>query len=363
MMPLKFLIVDNYHGDFLRQFYAERSRLTELDFEPQRAELLDAGVGVGDAYCRGLRGLGCEAFAVVVNADRLQARWAIEHGLETSGNIHDQRRQILAAQVEHYRPDVLYVFEWCPLGDALLTQIKSTVRLLVGQIASPLPANRTFGAYDLMISAWPPIVDHFRAKGAASEPLKLGFDPIALERSRPVPPVYDVTFVGGFAPSHDDRIPWLEKLLEQIEVDVIGYGMERVPAGSPIHKHYRGPAWGWRMYEALQRSRITLNLHARIEVGSPRDARCAANMRMYEATGVGTCLVTDSKDNLSEMFEPGREVVAFTDPQDCVEKVQHYLAHDEEREAVAAAGQQRTLGEHTYPHRMGELLDLISRRL
>ena len=117
------------------------------------------------------------------------------------------------------------------------------------------------------------------------------------------------------------------------------------------------------MYEAIQRSRITLNRHAIIEVGSPRDSCCAANMRLYEATGVGTCLVTDAKENLCEMFEPTREVVTYTNARDCVEKIQHYLTHERERKVVAEAGRRRTMRDHTYDARMCELLDYLVRYL
>jgi spore maturation protein CgeB len=48
------------------------------------------------------------------------------------------------------------------------------------------------------------------------------------------------------------------------------------------------------------------------------------------------------------MFEPGKEIVAYRLAEECVEMVQYYLEHDKEREALARAGQQRTLWDHTY---------------
>jgi spore maturation protein CgeB len=357
------LIVCTYYLDFLDELYANDPLLADLDFERQRRAILDTAFGVGDAYSSGLRAQGCDAQEVIVNADRLQARWATEHQVTLTGNIHDQRRQIIAAQVDHYRPDVLFVFEWCPLGDMFLAEVKSRVRLLVGQIASPLPANRTFAAYDLMVSSWPPIVEYFRREGQGAEPLKLAFDRRVLDRLTVVPPRYDVTFVGGFAPSHTDRVPWLERLLEEIEIDVFAYGVENTPESSPIRHHHRGQAWGWQMYERLQQSRITLNRHARIDVRGNVVTNLANNMRLYEATGVGTCLITEERDNLRDMFDPGREVATYRDDTECIEKIRYYLAHPEERTAIAEAGHQRTLREHTYAIRVQELLDMFRRRL
>ncbi|MBM4042004.1 MAG: glycosyltransferase family 1 protein, partial [Planctomycetes bacterium] len=71
----------------------------------------------------------------------------------------------------------------------------------------------------------------------------------------------------------------------------------------------------------------------------------------------------DWKGNLHEMFEPGKEVVAYRSPEECVELVRYYLAHDDAREAIARAGQARTLREHTYFHRMQELTELVRRHL
>ena len=284
-------------------------------------------------------------------------------GVELTGNIHDQRRRIVAAQIRAYRPDVLYVSEWCPLGDAFLKEIKGSVRLVAGQICSPLRPERTYDGYDLMVSAWHPIVEYFRQSGMDAAYMKLAFDDRVLERVPRTEIKYDVTFVGGFAPSHTNRQPWLEALLERVEIDVFGYGVEALPAESPIHGCYRGQAWGWDMYRVLQESRITLHLEALIDVRGSVATNQAAALRYYEATGMGTCLVTEAKENLHELFEPGRELVTYMSLEECVEKIRFLLAHENERAAIGQAGQDRTLRDHTFAIRMGELREILAQRL
>ena len=359
----KTLFIQTFYPEFLSGLYADDATLHNLPFDEQRQRLLATAFGAGDAYSNGLRALECEATDVICNADLLQARWAAEHGVQLAGNIHDRRRQVVAAQIAAYRPEVLYVFEWSPLGDTFLAEMKPQVRLLVGQIASPLPASRTFAAYDLMISSWPPLVEHFRSEGLAAESLRLGFDARVLNRLEPQDPEYNVTFVGGFAPSHTDRIKWLERLLAEVEIEVFGYGVENTPARSPIREHHRGEVWGWKMYQTLQRSRITLNRHAGIDIRGKVDTRFANNMRLYEATGAGTCLISEDRDNLADLFEVGREVVVYRDENDCVAKIRHYLHHENERIRIAQSGQQRTLRDHTYTDRMGELREILTGRL
>ena len=79
------------------------------------------------------------------------------------------------------------------------------------------------------------------------------------------------------------------------------------------------------MYRLLRDARISLNRHIAEAEGH------ANNMRLYEATGVGSLLLTDEGSNLAELFEPGREVVTYAGVDDLVEKARHYLAHEDER--------------------------------
>lgn len=360
-MPHKVLFVEGIYPEFQKQLYAAQDGLADQAYAQQLAALLGSGFGHGDAYSHGFRALGWEADDIVADADAAQERWAVEHGMTLPENVHDRRRAVVAAQVEHYRPDVLYVFEWSPLGDAFLAEMKSKVRLLIGQVASPLPENRTYAAYDVMISSFPPLVDYFRGHGKRAEGVRMGFDPRVLERIPPAPPKYDVTFVGGFASSHTDRIAWLERILCDVPVDVFGYGVDKLPEGSAIRKHYRGPAWGWTMYETLAASRVTLNLHATIEAEGKVVGSAANNMRLFEATGVGTCLLTDNKPNLPKLFEPGREVRTFENAEDCVLRIKEILADEPRRRAVAEAGQKRTLRDHGYPLRMQRLAEIFAR--
>jgi spore maturation protein CgeB len=110
------------------------------------------------------------------------------------------------------------------------------------------------------------------------------------------------------------------------------------------------------MFQVLKNSLLTLNHHGNIPP-------FANNMRLFEATGVGTLLITDWKENLHEMFEPGKEVVAYRSAEECAELIRYYLEHEGERSAIAHAGQQRTLREHTYYQRVQELVDIIEGHL
>ena len=113
------------------------------------------------------------------------------------------------------------------------------------------------------------------------------------------------------------------------------------------------PLFGLEMFQQLQRTRVSLNTHIDIS------ATYASNMRLYEATGAGSCLLTDWKSNLGELFEPDVEVVTYKSADECVEKFNYLASHEDERRAIAAAGQRRTLRDHTFDNRAVQLDQLI----
>jgi spore maturation protein CgeB len=86
-------------------------------------------------------------------------------------------------------------------------------------------------------------------------------------------------------------------------------------------------------------------------------------MRLYEATGVGSCLLTDWKSNLGELFEDGVEVVSYKSADECIEKVDYLLANEDARRAIATAGQRRTLRDHSFDNRAVQLDRIIQTAL
>jgi hypothetical protein len=200
-------------------------------------------------------------------------------------------------------------------------------------------------------------VEQFNREGLASEYFNLGFEPRLLAHLKKEEPQYQTVFVGGLTAEHTERIQLLSQVNTAQPIDLWGYGIDTLEPKLPLHASYHGQAWGLNMYNILYNSNIVLNNHINIA------DRFANNMRLYEATGVGTLLITDYKDNLHTLFEPGSEVIAYRSAEECVELVTYYLDHEKERQAIARAGQQRTLREHSYLKRMQELVNIIERQL
>jgi spore maturation protein CgeB len=155
---------------------------------------------------------------------------------------------------------------------------------------------------------------------------------------------------------HGAGVARWERLLGQVPFAVHGYGGEALPAGSPLREAWQGEAWGLDMYAVLACAGIALNRHIAAAEGFSN------NMRLFEATGVGALLLTEAAPNLHELFEAGTEVVTYTSDDELAQLVRHYLDHPDERRAIAAAGQRRTLTDHTYAKRMVQLDAILSAR-
>jgi spore maturation protein CgeB len=372
---MRFLILDTGYPDFLEWLYAHNPGLEGECYDRQARVRAESLFGQGSFYAANLRRLGHEAWDIEANNERLQRAWAREHGVSVrpAGRWQprlrrgfvpwigraDGRRwiyEILAEQIRQYRPDVLFNYSM-ELDSAFFREVKASVRVLVGHHASPLPHAYDFGVYDVMLSLVDNFVDYFRGLGLKSELLRQGFEPDVLSRLDGATPSIAVSFVGNLHSHHASRTRWLEALCERLPLEVWTPSTGRLPAESPIVRCHRGSVWGVEMYQILHRSSITLNHH--IDVAG----RYAGNIRLFEATGVGTLLITDWKENLHEIFELGTEVVAYRTVEECAEMVSYYLEHVDEGRAIARAGQRRTLGEHTYRQRMQQVVEIVGRHM
>jgi spore maturation protein CgeB len=373
---MKIVIVDTYYAAFLTRFYAQQRDLVIADYPTQLQTLLNACFGTSDFYSRHLNSLGCEAQDLIVNCVPLQQRWAKANHVPLSRLAlkvpHRLFRvpllgkfladlpglmDVAVAQIRAAKPDVLYCQDLSFFPAEVLQELKQNVRLVVGQIACPLPPQSFLKGYDLILTSFPHFVDRLRVLGIASEYFRIGFDERVLSVLGKVEKDIDFSFVGGISRHHGGAIPLLEYLAEKTDMRVFGYGADKLSSSSLIHQRHGGEVWGLNMYNALARSQITLNRHINVA------ENYANNMRLYEATGVGTMLLTDRKDNLHELFDIGREVVTYSSKEEAAELVQYYLSSPQELERIAKAGQMRTLRDHTYEQRMQELVPILRRHL
>ncbi|QYM77519.1 glycosyltransferase [Horticoccus luteus] len=384
---IKLLKASSYYPRYLAWFYARNPHLREASYAEQHAALMADSFALSDSWSRHLGGAQAQ-FAVtelVVNAEPLQKRWAQENGVEYR-ETH-WLADIFLAQFRAVAPRVFY---------AHAQEINPTLRRACrGLAGGPLyvisydgigrHTPEVFTETDMVITCLRSSADFYRAQGVESHWMMFGFDPSVLTRIRRDVTPSGVSFVGGLQVriGHQERARTLAYIAE-------AFPLERWVSGLPtdaealrlwgsfarrrdwrgfwdfpsaaiaarrLRAGNRGEVFGMEMFSRLAASRITLNVHI-AAAGNQ-----AANIRLFEATGAGACLLTDWKENIGELFEPDREVVVFRHPEEAVEKIHYLLEHDSERAEIARKGQRRTLENHNYATRLRELAAVLEARL
>src|ERR1700732_4331269 len=277
---MRIALVDTYYRQFLANHYAKHSSLEFDSFETQRKSLIDARFGTSDFYSKHLNDLGCEAFDLIANCRPLQSAWLKENGFRSSSLDFSVPYRfyrvplvgralaalpgfldVVVAQIRSLKPDVLYCHDLNFFPKFVLKELKRHVKLIVGQIASPLPPRSFIEGYDLILTSFPHFVSKITSAGISSEYFRLGFDSRVAGVLEGVSRDIDVFFMGGVGRSHKSAIPFLEHLSRHTPIRFFGYGAESLPENSPIRKRYEREGWGLDMYEVLARSKITFNRH------------------------------------------------------------------------------------------------------
>ena len=117
-----------------------------------------------------------------------------------------------------------------------------------------------------------------------------------------------------------------------------------------------GPADYRKMASIYSRSRVGFNYSIADDV----------NMRLFEVLAANTLLVTNAlhHDDLKVLgLEDRRHLVLYRTPQELMDLIDYFLAHPDERRAIAREGCTLVREQHTYLHRMKQLLVSASQRL
>lgn len=104
---------------------------------------------------------------------------------------------------------------------------------------------------------------------------------------------------------------------------------------------------------------MNLNLHSSVSDADVVAQGDFVNPRTFELAAAGAFQLVDARALLPELFAPG-ELATFTSLPEMLLGIDYYLAHPEERRAIAQRGRERVLAEHTYARRMETLLAAVA---
>ena len=360
-------------------------------------------------WCRALENIGYETENVIINSTSLQNLWLKEHALCSECLSLDE---ILLLQIKKYCPDILFVDDGCSVE--FLKHVKneiSSIRLVIGWSGSAVALDPTkqevWKNLDIVLCCAPESVSYLKKGGAYAVHMNHAFLPDRLPLVKRSEIHSDITFIGSVVRGkeyHLIREQLLLALSEMLPLEIyspsallgvrtllksfLAIGLYNgvhnspkwirehmylklpvlrkiskwtecpsLPVNYKLYQNMKRPVFGMEMFNVLYQSDVVLNIHAD---SSPE---FASNMRLFEGTGVGSCLLTDYKKNMKELFIPDQEVVTYDSLEDCVEKAVWLRDHPKERKQIAAAGAKKCLEEHTYQNRAIEVDRIVKKFL
>jgi len=116
-----------------------------------------------------------------------------------------------------------------------------------------------------------------------------------------------------------------------------------------------GESVGLKTYKAFLHDMVRIYNESKIVFN--KSLKGDLNMRVFEALGCGSFLLTDKCGNgLEDLFELKRHCVSYETAEDAVELIKYFLAADDERERIALEGYKHVRLHHTYSHRTADML-------
>jgi hypothetical protein len=346
---------------------------------------------------------GHEVLTLPVNAGFLLQAWAREH----IGGKHALDDIAIAVEwARRFAPDVVF---YHPHYAGLLRKLKAAlpkVRCWIIPANNPIHDEALPVLADAVFSCIPDMVRALSAQGVRAFYVPHGFPKHILDElpAAPTTPLPQVTFVGSivreagfharrealllalgravplaihspmYAAGRWARVQTLAKqaayvatrplravppvrralgAIPALEKAFNLHAWPRLPQNPALGPYLQPPVFGPDMFATLQAAQVVLNQH--IEVS----ATSASNMRLYEATGMGACLLTDWKENLHELFDTDAEVATYNSVPEAVEKARYLLNNANACRAMGAAAQRRVLRDHLQEHRVTLMLQLL----
>lgn len=308
------------------------------------AEFNDAGHAHATQQRRALERLGARVATFDLNArpsflERFRA-----------GDLAKRLERVL----EDQDPELVLVIGGDPLDEALVDRLRGRSRArwinwLPDDLRTVSSATVLARPYDHIYAIGTDVSAEIHERiGRTVDVLSLAADP-SIYRPIRTKDQYraNVVFAGAATPRR-------ERLLGEL----VEFGLALWGPGwrkTALRDYCRGEAPSTDAYvKAYAGASVAINIHHVAVEGDPREASC--NQRLFELAAMGAAQVVDDRGDLPRAFHVGKEVCVFHDASDLRHTVRELLENPAEAERLGAAARARALQDHTYMHRLRQLL-------
>lgn len=276
--------------------------------------------------------------------------------------LNAKANRALVTAVLNTKPDIVLVFCNQPVRAATLLQLKlslpavklvnvypDTMHNLGDHVIAALPL------YDLFCTHTKAAVPYLKRLGCdAPFYLPLAADhfihkPMTLSESDRTKYECELVYVGNWRREHEELFGALE-------------GFDLAIWGSDYWGKYARKGWvrsRWRGSALLSGSEYSKAHSAATICLDPIDPLNfpSHNMRLFEIPSCGAFSLVTRTEEVQELFTEDETVVCFDGPEELVDKVRYYKAHEDERRQIARKAREYVInGGHTYQDRVKAIL-------
>ncbi|NCY21527.1 glycosyltransferase family 1 protein [bacterium] len=368
---IRLLKISDYYQSFLQQSEDEGS----ASYLQAWHRLMDRRFGWFDMWKRVLEETGHFSVREIVANDALtQGLWWREHA-----DVHrtPSADEILEEQIRQFRPDAIFINNVAvtrPQKWRRWSELAPRQSLLFAYDGLGIHRPESYRELSFILSPLHRFCDRCLEAGVEACPFRPGF-PSPCTDLESAEKNLGTVFIGGVGTGregHGPRLQFLDEIAREapIEFYLSGLGPGQISWGKQIrrlfrgqvrearacrnlHAKNRGPIFGREMFQALGKSRGSLNYHVAVA------GEEGVNMRIYESTGMGSCLLTEERPNLRNLFEVDAEILTYRSRREAMEKIDWIEQNPKKAREIARAGQARTLRDHTLEKQIlgvGEIL-------
>jgi hypothetical protein len=357
--------------------FIQKIDLKDYDYEKVAKLFFGLKVAYSNSFSRCMNDLHNKSEEIIFNLNYLQRLWNSKSN--TNSNF-----EILLKQIEEYKPDVIFFQGAPPISIRELKMIKKKFPFIKKTVihCGFQINDEILEETDVLLLASPHLYNLYKEKIKNIHIIYHYFDEDVLNHVKLPSKKNYLVFCGKTGSlnnkDHYTRFNLLNKICYNFDIKcysqefskkenkplsqfkTINLFLKRILKRDIfLHDNHLTkilePVFGLEMYQKIIESHAVLNSHVNYNK-EPIDF--SANMRLFEATGVGTAVFTENSKNIYEIFNKD-QIIVYKNDDDLISKINYYQNNLDELIVIGKKSQEHTLKFHTAKVRIKEINQLI----
>lgn len=287
------------------------------------------------------------------------------------------RREVadeLLRRARVFKPDAVVIYKGNLVSAAIVAAIRRLGILVVNVFPDYSPhaygreLRHAMGRYDLVISTKPFHPRHWQATYGYSNAcvcVPHGYDP-AVHYWPEAPGLQDIDVVlaASWRPQYETLMVEVGRLMSDagISVALAGPGWEARQHLFPTHWTCPGPLFGRAYGEFVRRGKIVVApVHADVFIDGRQQPGDEDTTRTYELAAARTFFLHRRTPFVSSVYQEGVESAFWSNAEELVGAIRHYLPLEERRRQMALAAHRRAVPAYSVPARAEQVIVEIRR--